>query len=552
MQKLRTLDRLCVSSRAQAGAMAVLAAAYGTMTVEFDKCQPGRATRASLQSDRVDSIWSIYVMSDHEILLRWLATAAARMGWNRRMRELGRYACALVALCLLAEVLETFGVPAPVLSAAAPLFVIAALAIVALLTWRLAYPTTLAQAAGAADTRAGLKDELKSAHWFAQRTARDAFVELLLTRAARTAQTLDARRLFPLAVPRSALAALSLAILTGALTWFSPRIALPVTQEPMSGPASPGAGRTLATAVGENEIDKIAAQSASPNAAKKDDLTAAWSRLERLTKELPAGAEQGPIMRAVAARDARLTAQLLQASERNRAAVTPQDPAARPSRELKSADTAQRLLEALQGILNNEANTPPEPPTKAEVTPTIRTATRLREQAREERRKITGTPAQGEVRLNSRLRARSRTGVGMREVAYGEGEAAEGGSRTSVSGAASGDRTGRSQAGGSEGEHPNNSPTGAGDDEPVLGERTERLVAQLEKMSGERNENSKRQETEEEFYSATQRQASQVEYESITALWRAQREAVVPPDGTPLSYREAVKQYFLRRHAKDE
>ena len=50
------------------------------------------------------------------------------------------------------------------------------------------------------------------------------------------------------------------------------------------------------------------------------------------------------------------------------------------------------------------------------------------------------------------------------------------GSQTSVSGAASGDRTGRSQAGGSEGEHPNSSPTGAGDDQPVLGERTERLV----------------------------------------------------------------------------
>ena len=33
-----------------------------------------------------------------------------------------------------------------------------------------------------------LKDELKSAHWFAQRAARNAFVELLLTRAARTAQ----------------------------------------------------------------------------------------------------------------------------------------------------------------------------------------------------------------------------------------------------------------------------------------------------------------------------------------------------------------------------
>jgi hypothetical protein len=490
-------------------------------------------------------------MSHHEILLRWLATAAARMRWSRRMRDLGQLACALVALCLLAEVLEIFGVPARNFSAFAPLFLIVALAIVALFAWRLAHATTLAQAAGAADTRAGLKDELKSAHWFAQRSARDAFIELLLARAARTAQTLDARRLFPLAVPRSVLVALPLAILTGTLTWFSPRIALPVTQELISGPASPVAVRTPAAA-GENEIEKFVAQPASPNAARKDDLTATWSQLERLTKELPAGAEEGPIERAVASRDARLAGQLLQASERNRAAAVPRDPAARPQRELKSADTAQRLLEALQGLQNNEINPPPEPPTKSDVTPTIRTATRLREQVKEERRKITGTPAQGDVRLNSRLRARSRSGVGMREVAYGEGEAAEGGSRTSVSGAASGDRTGRSQAGGSEGENPNNSPTGAGDDEPVLGERTERLVAHLEKMSGERNDDSKQQETEEEFYAATQRQASQVEYESITALWRAQREAVVTPGGTPLSYREAVKQYFLRQHAKDE
>jgi hypothetical protein len=492
-------------------------------------------------------------MSDHEILLRWLATAAARMSWSRRMRDLGRFVCALAALGLLAEVLEIFGVPAPVLSAAAPAFAAAALAVVAVFAWRLTRPTTRAQAAGAADTRAGLKDEFKSAHWFAQRAERDAFVELLLMRAARTAQTLDARRLFPIAVPRSMLAALTLATLTGALTWFSPRIALPITQEPMSGPASPAVGRMRAATAGENEIETIAAQpAASPNVANKDELTATWARLERLTKELPAGAEEGPITRAVAARDAQLAAQLLQASERNRAAAVPKDPAARPARELKLADAAQRLLEALQGLPNNENKAPPESPTKAEVTPTIRTATRLRAQAREERRKITGTPAQGEVTLNSRLRAISRAGVGMREVAYGEGEAAEAGSQTSVSGAASGDRTGRSQAGGSEGEHPNNSPTGAGDDQPVLGERTERLVAQLEKMSRARNEDSKQQDTEEEFYAATQRQASQVEYQSIAAQWRERRESVVRPGGTPLSYREAVKRYFLSQHARDE
>ncbi len=487
-------------------------------------------------------------MSDREILLHWLATAAARLGWSRRVRELGWFACALVALCLLAEVLEALGVPVPVLSAPASLLVIVALAVVALFAWLITRPTTLAQAAGAADTRAGLKDELKSAHWFAQRAAREALVDLLLTRAAQTAQRLDVRRLFPVGMPRSVLVALGLAVLTGCLAWFSPRIALPVGPQ-VSAPA--GGGQTQDPGVSAGKVEKGAAQVTSADAEARRVLSAAWSQLEQMAKELPAGTEQEAIRQAVAAHDAQLVARLLQASERSRAAAVPQEPNARSRRELKLAE-AQRLLEALQGASNREANAAPEPPIKAEIEPTVRTATRLREQAREERRKITGQPAQGDVTLNNRLRAISRFGAGMREVAYGEGEAAEAGSRASVSGAAAGESTGRSQAGGSEGESPNNSPTGAGDDSPVLGERTERLAAQLDKMKLKRDDDPQQRDTEEEFYAATQRQASEVEYEGISARWQAQRETVLSPSGMPLSYREAVKQYFLSQHGKEK
>ena len=491
-------------------------------------------------------------MSDREILLRWLATAATRLNWRQRMRELGWAACVLIGLWLIAEVLRSLGVPALVLSALAPMLVLSVLGAVVLFAWRLARRTTLAQAAGAADTHAGLKDELKSAYWFAQRTLPDASVELLLTRAAQTSRRLEVQRVFPVGVPRSVMTALALAVLTGALAWLSPRIAFPILQQPMSAAESSAGGKIGASAAGENPIEKIDAPSATPTAERENDLSAAWSQLDRLTRELPAGAQEDAVIRAVAARDARLAAQLLQAAERNRAAAAPQDPAGRSQREMRSAAEAERLLEALKGMLQQENKAAPEPTIKAEVSPTVRTATRLREQAREERKKITGTPAQGEVTPNNRLRAVSRAGAGMREVSYGEGEAAEAGSRTSVSGAAQGDHTGKSQAGGSEGEHPNSSPTGAGDDEPVLGERTERLAAQLEKMSAARNEDSKQQETEEEFYAATQRQGSQVDYESSTAQWRTQREALVAPGATPLSYREAVKQYFLSQHAKEE
>ena len=254
-------------------------------------------------------------MSDHETLLRWLSTAAARISWDRRLQELGRFACALVVVGLFAQVLDVFGIPAPVGTVLDYLLVISALAVVVLFAWRLARATTLAQAAGAADTRANLKDELKSARWFGQFSMRDAFVELLLTRAARTAQALDARRLFPLAIPKSMLTAIALGILTAALAWFSPRVALPVMQARIPGPDS------SAVTAGEKQAEELAGHSTFPIAAKEDVLMAAWLQLEGLTKELPASAENGAIQRAVAARDAGLAAQLLKATKRNREAA---------------------------------------------------------------------------------------------------------------------------------------------------------------------------------------------------------------------------------------
>jgi hypothetical protein len=486
-------------------------------------------------------------MSDRETLLRWLTTVAARVGWSRRMPELGRLACALIALRLLAEVLEALGLSPPVLSALTPLLVLAALAVAVLFAWRLARPITLAQAAEAADTRAGLKDQLKSAHWFAQRPARDVLVELLLVRAAHTAQRLDARRLFPLGVPRSALAALVLAIFTGALAWFSPRIALPVVQDSASAPAA--GSKAVDPALRKNEVEKIAAKLASPDPAYQHDQGAAWSQLEQITKQLPAGADVEAVGRAVSARDAPLTAQLLQALQRKQAVQ--QDPAARSQSEQMSADLVQGMLERLQDMLKKEERPPREPSTRASEEPTARITQQVREQSSEEKRKLAGTPAQGEIELNPRLRALTRRSAASQQIAQGAGEAAEAGSQTSVDGDAKGPPEGKSRAGGSSGEHPESSAAAA-DSQPVLGNQPVRLEAQLQQVRVERTDDPQLQATEETFYAATQRQASQVGYESIMAQWRTQREATLPPSRTPLSYREAVKRYFLTQHGKEE
>jgi hypothetical protein len=438
------------------------------------------------------------------------------------------------------------------LSALLPLLVISAFAAVVLFTSRLARPTTLAQAAGAADTRAGLNDELKSAHWFAQGAARDGFVDLLLTRAAQTAARLDVRRLFPVGVPRSVLAALALAVFTGSLAWLSPRIALPGPREPMPASAPAGIASQTERTVGESRAERIAAELTSPGAMNRDAATD-WSKLEEMTAELPAGAERQALRRAVAARDARLVGQLLQALQRKRAAGAEQEPAADAEGKQMQAGVAHSNPGArVPEVSSEEGRAPRDPVRNASSDGTARVRQQLREQMREEQRRLQGTPAQGEVTPNNRLRAVSRNSTRMREVAYGEGEAAEAGSQTSVDGAAVGERTGRSRSGGSEGEHPLNSPTGPADTQPVLGEQTVRLEAQLQKMRVERSDDPQRQETEETFYAATQRQASQVGYESLTAQWQVQREAALAPGHTPLSYREAVKRYFLSQHGKEE
>ena len=485
-------------------------------------------------------------MSDREILFRWLSTVAARVGWTRRLPELGRLACALVALGLLAEVFEVLGVPPPVRSVLVALLVVAALVVVALFAWRLTRPTTLAQAAWAADSRADLKDEIKSAHWFAQSPARDDLVELLLARAARTAQRLDVRRLFPLGVPRSAIAALALAVGTGALAWFSPRIALPVMQQPSAPPAM-ASGTAREDPVAKNEAEKSGAESASPETATQRDQSADWSQLEQLTKQLPAGAEEEALREAVAERDVRLVSQLVQALGHKQA----QAGARRSKGEQMPAGTAQNILDSLADILKKEAKPAGEPLAGAVAEPMARVTQQARNEAEEERRKMSGTPAEGDVEFNPRMRAVHRNSAVMRNIAYATGEAAAAGAQTSVDGTAMGTPDSKGRAGGTSGEHPESSANDT-DTLPVLGQPTVRLQTQLDKVRVDPEDDPEQQATKESFYVATQRRASQVDYESVAPQWRAQREAALASSRTPLSYREAVKRYFLTRHAKEE
>ena len=75
-------------------------------------------------------------------------------------------------------------------------------AFLAFLLWSQIGGRQLGRAAGVADVRAGLNDEIKSAYWFMRQDDSSPWIDLLVGRAAATARRLNPRRLVPVTIPK--------------------------------------------------------------------------------------------------------------------------------------------------------------------------------------------------------------------------------------------------------------------------------------------------------------------------------------------------------------
>ena len=75
-------------------------------------------------------------------------------------------------------------------------------AFLAFLLWSQIGGKQLGRAAGVADMRAGLNDEIKSAYWFMRQDDSSPWIDLLVGRAAATARRLNPRRLVPVTIPK--------------------------------------------------------------------------------------------------------------------------------------------------------------------------------------------------------------------------------------------------------------------------------------------------------------------------------------------------------------
>jgi len=486
-------------------------------------------------------------MSERETLLEWLARAAARARLAFGLREAASLACALLALLALHQGMRMV-IPVPeVLVALLPFFVFAAASAAVVFAVRLCRAPTLIQAAAAADARAGLRDELRSALWFTQHSGGGPMAELLLARASRTVQALDARRLFPLALPLRVASALGLALAAVALTWMLPGIGLPGGAPTSLQPSSLGSAAVRAPH--QNEVPQTA-QRDGPAVSFSERTQAIWAELQELASGLADDAESQAVGQAIAAHDARHAARLLEALRHRRAARTSMGPAARPETEQMSDALAQGILERLQALLKEETKQAQDragPRSEEELTAQL--TEQLRADAEVEKGDPRGQQSAGETALNAMLRAINRSSIGQRDVLGGSGEAGEEAGRSDVGGGgAMGRRVGVSRAGAGEEERPQGDPTGDAESEPVLGRKTQRLQAQLHRLKVDSAPEGDQPGTEESLYAATRAQSAGLRYEAVAARPHGGAEGLASSARTPLAYRDAAKRYTLEQH----
>lgn len=164
-------------------------------------------------------------MRDREVILEMLGRVARRLWLNRALQEIGfGLSVALFSVVTFQLVGSGFAGGLGALPGAALVLTLVLCALPA--SWRAARRATLAQAAGAADRRERLRDELKTAYWLVNHGDVSAFSELQVRRAARTAQRLDPRQIVPAKAPPGLWIAGALALLLAATSSLLPRSSL--------------------------------------------------------------------------------------------------------------------------------------------------------------------------------------------------------------------------------------------------------------------------------------------------------------------------------------
>jgi hypothetical protein len=291
-------------------------------------------------------------MSDQEVILRALRQVRRRLRLSRALHAAATALGMLAVALLLWRVLQIFAGRAPAIVAAATLFALLlwAACLFLLVRRRLAVRCTLSTAATSVDARAGLKDELTTAHWFLDHPMRSPWIEAQAARAAQSVRHLNLASLLPLRMDWRELTGGAGAALLLFATWLVPPLApasgaaprgheLPSAQAQQVQLIRDAIGQTQGEAVAENLEKAIAtferqtpstqekqrALSAAEQAIEQQGLEAASTRegLYRLAAKLRSNQRLEAVARALEEGDVQGAARLMERmAERDNSVVS--------------------------------------------------------------------------------------------------------------------------------------------------------------------------------------------------------------------------------------
>jgi hypothetical protein len=490
-------------------------------------------------------------MQDRDALIFTLATIARRLRLNAVLGEFARMVCAVLGALVLYQILAAAIAAPAVVSALKALLAFLFIGIAGFFSLRGLRPITLEQAASTADAHADLKDELKTGYWFARQAKFSPLIDLQMQRAVLTAQRINQRAVFPVSIPRSALAAVGLAIAAGLLSWFGPHqsphaqsiAAAEVSRS--SAAQKPQAASVPLVAGGQEPMG----MPGPTQIARALAMATAGAKLEAAIHGLDQGEEIRDSAGASTRRDAGREAERLEELERRRNLTR----ASSNGRTIaESVPASPDLLARLRELFGAGGNVPPSALEGGAGDESARAVDPARKADDNMRASGANNPASHtlEEGTNPLQAAIALERFGPREARRSQGQGGEFEGTTDVEGGAMGRRVTQSNlgAGGKPGAN-EASNSNRIEGEPVLGARTMRLAAQLKRVKIAGNDTHdggpQAQGIADAAYAATRAQQAQLGYQLASQPARYVTENAVSAERIPVAYRGAVKEYFL-------
>ena len=510
-------------------------------------------------------------MSDRQAILRALEQIRRRLRLTRALHDIALILGMVAIALLLWRVPHVFaGQPA----------VLAAAVLAALLSWivgawllvrgRMGARSTLGAAAAAADARAGLKDEMKTAYWFLEQPSPSPWVSAQIARAAQSARRLEPAALVPLRIDRTTLAGGSAALVLVVAAWLVPPFApgsdaappadvvaeadarqaqllrelIPQTEDEATAAKLEQALRTLERKTA-TDAEKQRALAEAKEAVEQQNLQAASTRegLYKLSEKLSGNKSLAEVAKALEEGDAAKAAKMMQNMADARGGAKGQESGTSDQRE-KEKDLEQLMKDAAQGNDKSAQDANASVAAKEAIDRLKQIAEKLEVQSK------LREAAQSLSRLQLAVAQRSQMAAGRFSRSQSQSSTPSpdsgqtnmpGGVMFRSAAVAQENRPSQQQEGSKTG-------TALGDSEadPVLGKKVTPLDVQLkrEAVTGEQQEDAEGK-PKNWYYTESKQQASVVDYQGVGARSSFALGQSTGPEGISIRHRQIVKDYFM-------